>query len=217
MSAPRVVVVGLGPAGPELVTAATTAAIAAVPPERRWLRTTRHPSASAAGAHHSFDAVYDAEPTFEAVYRRIADELLAAAATAPASRCSTPYPARRGSSSGPSTSLVRRRRRTAGVDVEVLPALSFLDLAWVRLGVDPLEEGSRLVDGHRFAEAAAGERGPLLVAHCHNRRVLSDIKLAFEDEAPAVGLRAAAPRAARRARSSRSRGPTSTAPSSPTT
>jgi tetrapyrrole methylase family protein/MazG family protein len=77
---------------------------------------------------------------------------------------------------------------SAGVDVEVLPALSFLDLAWVRLGVDPLEEGVRLVDGHRFAVGAAGERGPLLVAHCHNRRVLSDMKLAFEDDTPASAV-----------------------------
>ena len=72
----------------------------------------------------------------------------------------------------------------AGVDVEVVPAMSFLDLAWVRLGVDPIEEGVRLVDGHRFEVAAAGERGPLLVAHCHNQRVLSDIKLAFDEQEP---------------------------------
>jgi tetrapyrrole methylase family protein/MazG family protein len=62
--------------------------------------------------------------------------------------------------------------------------MSFLDLAWVRLGVDPLEEGVRLVDAHRFAERAAGERGPLLVAHCHSKQVLSDVKLAFDVEAP---------------------------------
>jgi uncharacterized protein YabN with tetrapyrrole methylase and pyrophosphatase domain len=68
----------------------------------------------------------------------------------------------------------------ADVEVEVLPALSFLDLAWVRLGVDPLEAGARLVDGHRFVAQAAGERGPLLVAHVHNQRVLSDIKLAAD-------------------------------------
>jgi tetrapyrrole methylase family protein/MazG family protein len=66
------------------------------------------------------------------------------------------------------------------VEVDVQPALSFLDLAWVRLGIDPLEEGARLVDGHRFAAQAAGERGPLLVAHVHNQRVLSDIKLAVD-------------------------------------
>ena len=46
----------------------------------------------------------------------------------------------------------------AGVAVEVVPAMSFLDLAWVRLGVDPLEEGVRLVDGHRFDVAAAAVR-----------------------------------------------------------
>jgi tetrapyrrole methylase family protein/MazG family protein len=67
------------------------------------------------------------------------------------------------------------------VPVEVLPAMSFLDLVWARLGLDPLESGVRLVDGHRFAAEAAGERGPLLVAHCHNQRVLSDIKLAVDE------------------------------------
>jgi len=67
-----------------------------------------------------------------------------------------------------------------GVEVDVRPALSFLDLAWVRLGVDPLDGGARLVDGHRFVEQAAGERGPMLVAHVHNQRVLSDIKLSTD-------------------------------------
>jgi len=44
----------------------------------------------------------------------------------------------------------------------------------------------RVVDGHRFAEDAAGERGPLLVAQCDSRLVLSDVKLAFEDDPPAT-------------------------------
>jgi tetrapyrrole methylase family protein/MazG family protein len=183
----RLVVVGLGPAGPELVTAATTAAIAGVPPERRWLRTTRHPAAPVAGAERSFDAVYEAEPTFEAVYRRIADELLAAAADGSGDPVLYAVPGSPRVLERTVDLLVGECVR-AGVDVEVLPALSFLDLAWVRLGVDPLEEGVRLVDGHRFAVGAAGERGPLLVAHCHNRRVLSDMKLAFEDDTPASAV-----------------------------
>ena len=178
----RLTIVGLGPAGPELVTAATTAAIAWVAPGRRWLRTARHPSASVVGDAASFDAVYEAEPTFEAVYRRIADTLLAAAVdgggpvlyAVPGS----PRVLER------TVDLLVADGASAGVEVEVVPALSFLDLTWVRLGIDPLEEGVRLVDGHRFTEAAAGQRGPLLVAHCHNQRVLSDIKLAFEDESP---------------------------------
>ncbi|MGH9281938.1 MAG: nucleoside triphosphate pyrophosphohydrolase, partial [Acidimicrobiales bacterium] len=50
-----------------------------------------------------------------------------------------------------------------------------------RLGVDPVAAGARLVDGHRFAQEAAGERGPLLVAQCDSALVLSAIKLAVDD------------------------------------
>ncbi|MHB1139891.1 MAG: MazG nucleotide pyrophosphohydrolase domain-containing protein, partial [Microthrixaceae bacterium] len=67
------------------------------------------------------------------------------------------------------------------VDVVLHPALSFLDLTWARLGVDPVATGVRLVDGHRFAVEAAGERGPLLVGQCDHPFVLSDIKLAVEE------------------------------------
>jgi tetrapyrrole methylase family protein/MazG family protein len=67
------------------------------------------------------------------------------------------------------------------VSVDVVPAPSFLDLAWERLGVDPVDVGVRIVDGTVFATAAAGERGPLLVAQCHSRAVLGEIKLAADD------------------------------------
>ncbi len=70
------------------------------------------------------------------------------------------------------------------IEVVVHPALSFLDLTWARLRVDPVELGVRLVDGHRFGVEAAGQRGPLLVAQCESRFVLSDVKLSV-DEPPA--------------------------------
>jgi tetrapyrrole methylase family protein/MazG family protein len=75
---------------------------------------------------------------------------------------------------------VRHLRERTEIDCVILPAMSFLDVAWARLGIDPVEAGIRLVDGHNFATAAAGERGPLLVAHTHANWVLSDIKLAVE-------------------------------------
>lgn len=177
----RLTIVGLGPGAPDLVTRATLDAIAAHDPSRRWLRTTRHPSAHVAGTEQSFDAAYDEEPTFDAVYRRIVDTLLGAAArdgdvlyAVPGS----PWVLER------TVQLLLAGAPAAGVEVEVVPAMSFLELAWARLGVDPVEARVRLVDGHRFAEDAAGEAGPLLVAHCHNRRVLSDVKLAFEEDEP---------------------------------
>src|SRR5438093_13277278 len=75
------------------------------------------------------------------------------------------------------------------VDVELVAGLSFLDLAWARLRMDPLTAGARLVDGRRFAVEAAGERGPLLVAQCDAPHVLSEIKLAV-DEPPAAPVTA---------------------------
>ena len=74
------------------------------------------------------------------------------------------------------------------LDVEVLPALSFLDLAWARLGIDPVQLGVRLVDGRRFAVEAAGEVGPMLVGQCDQDHVLSDVKLSVDDGPEVVVL-----------------------------
>ena len=176
----RVVVVGLGPAGADLLTAGTLAAIEAVP--HRFLRTRRHPAASAADPAHDFDAVYEAKSTFEEVYATIVEALVDAADehgeviyAVPGS----PVVAER------TVELLLADER---VDVELVPSLSFLDLAWARLGVDPIALGARLVDGRRFEVEAAGERGPLLVGQCDQPHVLSDIKLSLDDGPEVVVL-----------------------------
>lgn len=169
----RVVVVGLGPAGPDLVTAGALAAI-----ERsahRFLRTTRHPAASVVGAATSFDEVYERSASMEQVYAGIVDELAAAATEHGEVLYAVP------GSPLVAEHTVELLLADERVEVEVLPALSFLDLAWVRLGVDPIAVGARVVDGHRFSTEAAGERGPLLVAQCDRRSVLSDIKLSVDE------------------------------------
>lgn len=181
MTLPRITVVGLGPGDPGLVTAGTLDAIAGVPAEARFLRTEVHPSAHLVEGARSFDHRYEAGDTFDEVYRAIVDDLLAAAADQGHVLYAVPGSPR---VLERTVDLLDEAAGDGRLELVVLPALSFVDLAWVRLGVDPYEEGVRLIDGHRFATAAAGERGPLLVAHCHNRRVLSDIKLAV-DEPPA--------------------------------
>ncbi len=178
----RVVVVGLGPAGPDLVTAATVGAIERTP--HRFLRTGRHPAASLVADATTFDSLYDAASSFDEVYGGIVDALVAAAAEHGEILYAVP-----------GSPLVAERtvellQADARVEVDVLAALSYLDLAWAALGVDPLAAGVRLVDGRRFPVEAAGERGPLLVAQCDRRDVLSDIKLAvdIEPDEPVVVL-----------------------------
>jgi tetrapyrrole methylase family protein / MazG family protein len=166
---PRIVVCGLGPAGPDLVTAATHDAVGRIP--HRFLRTARHPSAGVVGEVSTFDPLYDEADSVGAVYTAIVEALVAAAAEHGEVLYAVP------GSPAVAERTVELLLADERVAVEVLPALSFADLAWVRLGIDPVERGVRLVDGHRFEIEAAGERGPLLVAQCDDRHVLSDVKL----------------------------------------
>ncbi|WP_419847597.1 MazG nucleotide pyrophosphohydrolase domain-containing protein [Candidatus Poriferisocius sp.] len=170
----KVIVAGLGPAGPELITGAVRDAIERA--SRRFVRTRRHPAAVAVEPAESFDDLYDQASSFEEVYRAIVDRLVAEAR---ADVGDVLYAV-------PGSPLVAEHtvellRAVPGLELEVLAGLSFADLAWDRVGVDPLAAGVRLVDGRRFAVEAAGERGPLLVAQCDAVHVLSDIKLAALD------------------------------------
>ena len=175
-----VTVVGLGPAGPELVTPQTLDVIGRHPCP--VLRTDRHPAATVLAGAPTFDDVYESAATFADTYAEIARRVLAMAADGPVLYAvpGSPLVLER------TVELVRAGAIEQGVDVELLAAMSFLDVAWARLGIDPVDAGVRLVDGHRFATAAAGQTGPLLVAHCHARYVLSDIKLAVDEPPESV-------------------------------
>lgn len=178
---PKVVVVGLGPAGAGLVPDVAYRTLAAA--SRAFVRTSRHPAVEAAaqvvpGGLESFDRLYEGAGTIDEVYAAIVEELVSAACAVESGSFvayavpGSPFVAER---------TVVMLRNDGRVTVEVLPAPSFLDLAWDRLRIDPVDAGVRLVDGASFAVEAAGERGPLLVAQCHSRQILSDIKLAGDD------------------------------------
>jgi tetrapyrrole methylase family protein/MazG family protein len=175
--APRIDVVGLGPAGPELITAGTLAILAAA--GQVVLRTGRHPAAGAVEGARTFDHHYESAATFDDVYRAIVEDLVAAAASGGPVAYAVP-----GSPTVAERTVVllagHPRVVSGEVTVVVHPSVSFLDVAFARLGVDPVAAGVRLVDAQQFAIAAAGERGPLLVAQCWSRQVLSDVKLSVE-------------------------------------
>ncbi|MGB8858962.1 MAG: nucleoside triphosphate pyrophosphohydrolase [Ilumatobacteraceae bacterium] len=183
MNRARVSIVGLGPAGAEFVTEHTRTEIARVP--HRYLRTSRHPSAGLVPAPIVFDDVYEAADTFADVYAEITERLVAAAIEHGEVLYAVP------GSPMVLERTVRTLRADDRVECVIHPAMSFLDVVYTRLGIDPVEVGLTLIDGHEFATAAAGLSGPLLVAHTHANWVLSEIKLAVENatgEEPVVIL-----------------------------
>jgi tetrapyrrole methylase family protein / MazG family protein len=170
---PRVVVAGLGPGGPEHLTAETLRTVERI--RHRYLRTSRHPNAHLVPDAVAFDDVYERADTFADVYAEIADRLVAAAVEHGEVLYVVPG----------SPLVLERSVRALQVDTRIecqlLPAMSFLDVAWARLGIDPVERAVRLIDGHEFTTAAAGATGALLVAHTHANWVLSEIKLSVDD------------------------------------
>lgn len=173
---PRITVVGLGPGNPQLITTETLNAIERIPV--RFVRTQQHPSAHLVPNATSFDDVYDTASSFDSVYDSITAELLSAARTHDHILYAVP-----------GSPLVLERtvallRQQSDVEVSVLPAIGFLDDVWRVLNIDPVESALSLIDGHTFAESAAGRTGALLVAHTHANWVLSNIKLSIDDIDP---------------------------------
>lgn len=167
----RVVVVGLGPgdlsAGPggEIL----------LDEERTVLvRTLRHPGAvrlAELRPVESGDRFYEAEGDLEDVYQRLAEWVLERAETEPVVYAvpGSPLVGER------SVSILRGLCRERRIEVEILPALSFLDLAIERLGLDPLENGLQILDGRRLPDPLSLHL-PALIAQIDSRGLAASIK-----------------------------------------
>ncbi len=179
----RIVVVGLGPAGADHVLPAARRALEQIP--NRYVRTSRHPAVgdlAAAGLElRSFDDDYDAADDLDEVYDRIAAELLDVAATAGEVVYAVPgNPA----VAERSVELLRDAAARGDIVLELVPGLSFAELAWARLGVDPMA-GARLADARHLTAEDAVTGGPVLIAQCDTRLLLSDVKLVLLEVLPA--------------------------------
>ena len=181
---PTVVAVGLGPAGPEYTTSAAVEALSSAPVA--FLRTSRHPAATRWLERANvvgLDHCYETGATFDDVYRSIVEVVLAGAAEHGRVAYAVP------GSPAVAERTVELLRSEDSIELEVVPGLSFCELAWARLGIDPIQSGVRLVDAESFAVQAAGDAGPLLVGQCWSQGVISSVKLCFDaDPGPAVLL-----------------------------
>ncbi len=178
VSRPRVVVVGLGPAGVDLLLPAARAALQRIPV--RYVRTARHPAVDELAREglelEPLDLLYDSGDDLDTVYAAIAARVVEAAHEHGEVAYAVPG----------SPSVAERTvalLRGVGIDIEIVPGISFADIAWNRLGIDPMT-GARVIDARTFTVDSAGFSGAMLLAQCDTRFVLSDVKLALLEVLP---------------------------------
>ncbi len=178
----EIIVIGLGPGDFGLITGQTLALLETRPP--LCLRTARHPAVAGLEERGipftSFDELYERHATFDAVYAAITAEVVARARetgrmvyAVPGS----PAVAER------TVALIREAAEAAGIGVTVLPAMSFLDLLYARLGLDPVA-GLTVTDAADIAKLPPDLGTALVVTQVYNGRVASDAKLSLMDIYP---------------------------------
>jgi len=172
----KIYVCGLGPGGIGQVTSQTKDFLAKSD-LKKYLRTNKHPSASIVGRSDSYDHFYESKDSFEEVYSSIFENLINLAASQDLVYITPGSPL-------VLEDTVQLLLDQQDVEVELFPAISFLDVTWAKLKLDPVNSGVQLVDGQQFKQQSSGNNGPLLVAQTYSKKILSDIKLSIDDYEP---------------------------------
>ncbi|MCX7970379.1 MAG: nucleoside triphosphate pyrophosphohydrolase [Negativicutes bacterium] len=167
-------VVGLGPGDDRYLSRETIAALQAT--ERRWLRTVRHPAAGwlrdSGLVFASCDDLYERYDDFDRVYQAIVERLLEGLAAGPLVYAVPGSPL-----VAEATVRLLTERLPPG-RLRILPAMSFLDLCYQRLAIDPLACQLTILDGLAVNSWPAG-LGNCLITQVHSRMVASEVKLAL--------------------------------------
>ena len=115
--------------------------------------------------------MYDAATDLDSAYAEITARLIAAAHEHGEVTYAVP------GSPAVAERAVALLRADPTIEVELVAGVSFADLAWARVGVDPMDGDGRVIDGRAVDHAELA--GPMLIAQCDNAFVLSDVKIAL--------------------------------------
>ena len=144
------------------------------------LRTAVHPSVSELekeGVNYtSCDDLYEQGASFEEVYGNVVARVLAAAQKGDVVYAvpGSPLVAER------TVVMLREQAKEQGVKLVIKPSMSFLDLAYVELGIDPIA-GLRIIDAQDFAVVGDAGNYPLMITQVYSQLVASDLKIALMD------------------------------------
>ena len=74
--------------------------------------------------------------------------------------------------------LLREQAKAQQLQLVIKPSMSFLDLAYVDLGIDPIA-GLRIIDAQDFGAVADAGQYPLMITQVYSQLVASDLKIAL--------------------------------------
>ncbi|MBC8016818.1 MAG: nucleoside triphosphate pyrophosphohydrolase [Sporomusaceae bacterium] len=178
----KITIVGLGPGAFGLITVETLEILKSARP--LILRTAKHPTVSGMTARGieftSYDHVYEGQNSFDEVYSEIANDCLAQASirenlvyAVPGS----PLVAEK------TVTLIRDLAAERGIEVDILPGMSFLEVLYTRLAIDPIE-GLTILDAADVTSLPLGLGTALVVTQVYNPYVASEVKLALMEHVP---------------------------------
>ena len=177
----KITVTGLGPGEFGLITLDTWERMQAA--ECLLLRTAKHPTTEEIKKRGvqfvSYDDFYERGESFEQVYLSIAADLIRRAKQGQELVYAVP-----GSPLVAERTVVLLREMAAkeAVCLEILPGMSFAEVLYVRLGVDPIE-GVTIVDAADLGALPSLPTG-LIVTQVYNAQVASDTKLSLMENFP---------------------------------
>jgi tetrapyrrole methylase family protein / MazG family protein len=177
-----ITIVGLGPGAFGLITLESWEKIKST--TILILRTAEHPTVEKLREHGikfiSYDNTYEDKLTFEEVYNSIACDVIEQAKAGgdivyavPGS----PLVAER------TVVILRDLARKENISLTILPGMSFVEVLYVRLGIDPID-GLTIIDAVDFDNLPMDMPTGLVITQVYNEQVASDTKLSLMESYP---------------------------------
>jgi len=147
------------------------------------LRTAFHPAAKELVAEgrtfRTFDQVYETAASFEEVYSRIADDVMAGSVAGDVVYCVPGHPL----FGEESVRLILERAEREGIPVRLVGSSSFVEAAIEAAGVC-IDEGIKIIDALSIGRIKPSPDVPNLFYQVHDRTVASELKLLLLEEYP---------------------------------
>jgi tetrapyrrole methylase family protein/MazG family protein len=178
----EITVVGLGPGSLGFITLETWDKLAGE--DTLLLRTAKHPTVEEMKKRNvtftSYDHIYDTKATFEEVYQTIAQDVVSRSKQGDNIVYAVP-----GSPlvAEKTVMLIRDIASTEHITVRILPGMSFIEILYVRLGIDPIN-GLTVIDSEDIESLPKDMPTAIVVTQVYNQQVASNAKLSLMEAYP---------------------------------